>query len=508
VDSLHCLLFSGLSGLGRFILKEPIELMQGSLAHEIQQILPEVALSVFGIFILLLDTFLPKSKRPAATSIALTGIAVTTVFTLGLVGEDGTFFSGMIIVDDFSIFLRLTFLIIGALTILASSSYIAREGLAVGEFQALVLFAIVGMNLMAASNELIMIFLGLETLSVASYILLGIDRRDLKSNESALKYFLLGSFSSAFMLYGIALAYGATRTTNLELIGREIAAGSANMTLIYASVGLLLVGFGFKVAVVPFHVWTPDVYEGAPTPITAFMSAGPKAAGFAVLIRVLMVAFPATYDKWLGLVWISAVLTMILGNCVALVQSNIKRMLAYSSIAHAGTIMVGVATHSQEGVAAVLFYTLIYALMNIGAFTIVALVGRKGDHKSHIDDFAGLGFKQPGLAAALSIFLLSLAGIPLTAGFAGKFFIFRAALESQFIWLTIIGVINSAVSVYYYLRVIVVMYMKEPADDWSPVALTSSAIAVIVIAVFGVLQFGIFPDLLINFARHSAIAVR
>ena len=482
--------------------------MQGSLVLEIQQIFPEIALSAFGIFILLLDTFLPKSKRHVATGIALLGIAVTAIFTLGLVGEDGTFFSGMIIVDGFSIFFRITFLIIGGLTILASSSYVTRENLAVGEFQALLLFAIVGMNLMVASNELIMIFLGLETLSISSYILLGIKRSDPKSNESALKYFLLGSFSSAFMLYGIALAYGATRTTNLELIGREIAAGSASMTLIYAAVGLLFVGFGFKVAVVPFHVWTPDVYEGAPTPITAFMSVGPKAAGFAILIRVLMVAFPATYGKWLGVVWLSAALTMIVGNCVALVQSNIKRMLAYSSIAHAGYILVGVATRNEEGVAAVLFYTLAYALMNIGAFTIVTLVSRKGDHKTHIDDFAGLGFKQPGLAAALSIFLLSLAGIPLTAGFAGKFFLFRAALESHFIWLAIIGVINSAISVYYYLRVIVVMYMKEPADDWSPVAMTPSAISVIALSVFGVLQFGIFPELLINLARISTIGFR
>ncbi len=481
--------------------------MQGSLALEIQQIFPEISLSIFGIAIILLDTFLPKSKRHVATGIALIGIAVTAVFTLGLVGEDGSFFSGMIVVDDFSIFFRITFLIIGGLTILASSSYITRESLAVGEFQAFVLFAIVGMNLMVASNELIMIFLGLETLSVSSYILLGIKRTDPKSNESALKYFLLGSFSSAFLLYGIALAYGATRTTNLELIGREIAAGSASMTLIYAAVGLLFVGIGFKIAVVPFHVWTPDVYEGAPTPITAFMSVGPKAAGFAILIRVLMVAFPATYGKWLGLVWLSAVLTMTVGNCVAIVQSNIKRMLAYSSIAHAGYILVAVTTHNQEGVAAILFYTLAYALMNIGAFTIVALVGRKGDQKSHIDDFAGLGFKQPGLAAALSILLLSLAGIPLTAGFAGKFFIFRAALESHFVWLTIIGVINSAISVYYYLHVIVVMYMKEPADDWSPVAMTPSTISVIALSVFGVLQFGMFPDLLINFARNSTIGL-
>ena len=483
--------------------------MQGSLALEIQQILPEIVLSLFGIAILIADTCLPRSKRHASTAIALIAVVTASIFALGLIGEDGTFFAGMIIVDGFSLFLRFTFLIVGALTILASSDYLRRENLLVGEYHALVLFAIVGMNLMAASNELIMIFLGLETLSISSYILLGVKRGDPKSNESALKYFLLGSFSSAFMLYGVALAYGATRTTNLELIGREILAGSASMGLIYAAVGLLFVGFGFKVAVVPFHVWTPDVYEGAPTPVTAFMSVGPKAAGFAILIRVLLVAFPATYDKWIGLVWISAVLTMALGNVVALVQSNIKRMLAYSSIAHAGYILVAVTTGNQEGVAAVLFYLLAYALMNFGAFTIVALVSRKGDQKVNIDDFTGLGFRQPLLAASLSTFLLSLAGIPLTAGFAGKFFIFRAAIESNFLWLAIIGVINSAVSVYYYLRVIVVMYMKESTTEELPyITVSPAAASVILLSVCGVLLLGVQPEALITLARHSALSFK
>jgi NADH-quinone oxidoreductase subunit N len=281
------------------------------------------------------------------------------------------------------------------------------------------------------------------------------------------------------------------------------------MGLIYAAIGLLFVGFGFKVAVAPFHVWTPDVYEGAPTPITAFMSVGPKAAGFAVLIRVFLVAFPATYDKWIGLVWISAALTMALGNVVALVQSNIKRMLAYSSIAHAGYILVAVTTGNQEGVAAVLFYLLAYTLMNFGAFTIVALVSRKGDQKVSIDDFTGLGFRQPVLAAALSTFMLSLAGIPLTAGFAGKFFIFRAAIESDFLWLAIIGVINSAVSVYYYLRVIVVMYMKDSTTEEFPyIPISPAAASVILIAVCGVLLLGVEPEALITLARRSALSLR
>jgi NADH-quinone oxidoreductase subunit N len=482
--------------------------MRGSFLLEIQQILPEIVLSLFGIVILITDTFLPRTKKSSSSAVALVGILMAAVFTLGLIGEDGTFFSGMIVVDGFSIFLRFIFLIVGALTVLGSSHYLRRENLLAGEYHALVLFALVGMNLMAASNELIMIFLGLETLSVASYILLGIHRGDPKSNESALKYFLLGSFSSAFLLYGIAMAYGATRTTNLELIGRSILAGSSDMNWIYAAVGLLFVGFGFKIAVVPFHVWTPDVYEGAPTPITAFMSVGPKAAGFAMLIRVFLVAFPAAYGKWMGLIWVSAVVTMILGNVVALVQSNIKRMLAYSSIAHAGYILVAVAIANQEGVAAVLFYTLCYAMMNIGAFTIVALVSRKGDRKTDIDDFSGMGFRQPALAACLSIFLLSLAGIPLTAGFAGKFFIFRAAIESKFLWLAIIGVINSAISVYYYLGVIVVMYMKDSQDEWSYIPVSPSVASVIALSVFGILLLGVDPEIIINLARTSANCFR
>ncbi len=482
--------------------------MQGSFALEIQQILPEIVLSVFGIVVLLVDTFIPKAKQHVLGTVSLIGILAATLSTFFLIGEDGTFFSGMIIVDPFSIFFRFTFLIIGGLTLLASLSYLKREKLVLGEYHALILFAIVGMNLMAASNELIMIFLGLETLSISCYILLGIKRNDLRSNESALKYFLLGSFSSAFLLYGIALAYGATKATNLELIGREILSGSVNMSLIYAAIGLMFVGFGFKVAVAPFHVWTPDVYEGALTPITAFMSVGPKAAGFAVFLRVFLVAFPTTYLKWVLIVWISAATTMTIGNVVAVVQSNIKRMLAYSSIAHAGYILVALVTHTKNGVAAILFYTLAYALMNIGAFTIVALVGREGDRKSSINDFAGLGFKQPFLAASLSLFLLSLAGIPLTAGFSGKFFIFLAAIESHFYWLAIIGVINSAISVFYYLRVIVIMYMTSPSEEFIPIPVSASVAAVITLTVYGIIQLGVYPDFVINFARNSVLNFR
>src|SRR3990172_8756155 len=291
--------------------------MQDSSLFVIQHILPEIVLSAFAIAILLVDTPMSKANRHGTGVLALVGILVTALSTLFLINEEGSYISGMVTVDGFGLFFRFAFLMIGALTILSSLTYLQREKLVSGEYHALVLFAVVGMNLMATSNELIMIFLGLETLSISSYVLLGVKRADLKSNESALKYFLLGSFSSAFLLYGIALAYGATRTTNLELIGQAIARGNTALPVLYLSAGLMFVGFGFKIAAAPFHVWTPDVYQGAPTPITAFMSVGPKAAGFAVLFRVFLEAFPALANKWLFAAWISAVLTMCVGNFVA-----------------------------------------------------------------------------------------------------------------------------------------------------------------------------------------------
>ena len=307
------------------------------------------------------------------------------------------------------------------------------------EFYALLLFATVGMIMMAGSNELIMIFLGLEILSIATYVLAGFRRTDLKSNESALKYFLLGSFSSAFFLYGTALIFGATGSTNLLAIAEALRSTSVQPSLVYLSAALMLIALCFKVAVAPFHIWTPDVYEGAPTPVTGFMSVGPKAAGFAVLLRVFITAFASIQDRSASALWLIAALTMMLGNVIALVQPNIKRMLAYSSIAHAGYVAVAFASASQRGVSAALFYLLAYGIMNLGAFAVVTILSRADDKMVNISDYAGLAAKRPGLAAVLSIFLLSLAGVPGTAGFAGKFFIFRAAVESRLIWLAVIG---------------------------------------------------------------------
>jgi NADH-quinone oxidoreductase subunit N len=479
-----------------------------SFTFDFQQILPDVILSLFGIIILMADPFVSRARKSWLGIIGLFGIAAAGIATLNMTGNDTvTVFSGMIIVDRFGLFFRLAFLLIAGLTLLASLDYMKKQELNLAEYHALLLFATVGMNFMAASNELIMVFLGLETLSISCYILLGLRRSDPRSNESALKYFLLGSFSSAFFLYGIAMAYGATRTTNLELIAKRVLEGSANMGLIYLAASLMFVGFAFKVATAPFHVWTPDVYEGAPTPITGFMSVGPKAAGFAILTRVFWVAFPTVYGEWFTLAWISAVLTMTLGNVVAIAQSNIKRMLAYSSIAHAGYILAAFASR-EDGIPAVLFYALSYAFMNIGAFTVVALIERENDRKNSIEDYAGIGFKQPLLAACLSTFLLSLAGIPLTAGFAGKFFIFRAAIKSHLIWLAIIGFLNSAVSVYYYLRVIVTMYMKEADADYIPVSIPPSAAFVLCFSALAILQLGIYPNFVISLAKSSVFGFK
>jgi NADH-quinone oxidoreductase subunit N len=471
---------------------------------EIQQVLPDIVLSIVGIAILVADPFVDKAKKSSLGVTALVGIVAAAVATINLVGNDGVYFSGMIVVDHFGIFFRFTFLLISGLTVLASLDYLKRQSLNLAEYYALVLFATVGMDMMAVSSELIMVFLGLETLSISCYILLGVRRADPRSNESALKYFLLGSFSSAFLLYGIAMAYGATRTTNIDLIARAVREGSASMNLIYLAVGLLFVGLGFKVTAVPFHIWTPDVYEGAPAPVTGFMSVGPKAAGFALFIRIFWAGLPTVYNKWSTIAWISAALSMTIGNVVAIVQTNIKRMLAYSSIAHAGYILIAF-TSERSGVAAALFYMMAYALMNLGAFTVVALIGRDNERKTNVEDYAGLGFKQPLLAACLSICLLSLAGIPLTAGFAGKFLIFRSALESHFVWLAIIGVVNSAVSVYYYLRIIVVMYMKEASEDYVPVSVSPSIAFVLGVTTFGILQLGIYPEFIVSMARNSVL---
>ena len=384
------------------------------------------------------------------------------------------------------------------------------------EFFALVLFATAGMGVMASAQELITAFVGLEMSSISSYILAGYRRDTLKSNESAMKYFLLGSFATAFFLYGIALVYGATGTTNLL----RMDAADPTSTMLKLGLALILIGLGFKVAAAPFQLWTPDVYEGAPTPVTALFSAGPKAAAFALLLRIFADVHAAT-QFWFWAFWILAVLTMFAGNLGALVQTNVKRMLAYSSIAHAGYILVAFAAvtnlskdmeiGASPAYAAVLFYLLTYALVKVGAFTIVSQFGGAGEKHLQLDDFAGLGARQPVVAAVLSLFLLSLLGLPVTAGFLGKFYIFKAAVDSHLIWLAVIMAINSVIGAYYYLRLIVVMYMREPSAEiaaTAPARFPLSVNVVLFIAAFGTIFLGLLPSKTLNYLLQSTLINR
>jgi len=471
----------------------------------IAAILPSIILSIFGIVVMVAEPFVSASKKTALAWLALAGTIAAMFALIPMADNRGQWYSNLWIVDDYSVFLHFVFLLIAAITILTSADYLRRENMNHPEFYSLLLFATAGMLMMAGSNELMMVFLGLEILSISTYVMAGFRRTDLKSNESALKYFLLGSFSSAFFLYGVALIFGATGSTNLTVIAEALRSPGTSPGLVELAAALMLIALGFKVAVAPFHAWTPDVYEGAPTPVTGFMSVGPKAAGFAVLFRVFLTAFPSIQDRWASAIWVIAALTMVLGNVIAVVQPNIKRMLAYSSIAHAGYVAVALAAVSETGVSAALFYLLAYSLMNLGAFAIVTILGRRGDKFVHLSDYAGLASRRPVIAALLSVFLLSLAGVPGTAGFAGKFFIFRAALESRLIWLAVIGVATTVVSFYYYLYVIVQMYMREPEDEFADVTMPASVKLALVVSVAGTLYLGILPASVLEWTSSAAL---
>jgi len=436
-------------------------------------------------------------------------VVLALILCLTQWGESQYAFNRMVVQDNYSLFFKTIFLITAGLTLLMSIRFLKVEGFEHGEYYILLLFATMGMMLMASAADLIIVFLGLETFSLAVYVLAGFFRTNLKSNESALKYFLLGSFSTGFLLYGIALIYGATGTTNLKGI-YEFIRQTTFFTdpLLLAGMGLLIVGFGFKVASVPFHMWTPDVYEGAPTSVTAFMSVGPKAAGFAAFLRVFLYSLSSLQTDWVWVLWVLAVLTMTLGNLVAIAQKNIKRMLAYSSIAHAGYILVAMVAASELGTASILYYLLAYAFMNLGAFGVVILYGRKGEENILISDYSGMASKYPALAVAMSVFMFSLAGIPPTAGFVGKFYIFSAAIKAGYIGLAIIGVLNSALSVYFYLRVTVMMYMRSPEKELAGgLDLSAGMVLALLIAVFFTLQIGIFPANYLSLAKQSVLAL-
>jgi len=464
---------------------------------DVHRVLPELCWCAFGVFLMLLQPFL--KNRQGLTFIALIGAAAGTLATS--VAAYGPGFNGLVQFDTFSMFFHWLVGLISFLVILSSDSYLEREGLEPAEFYALILFATAGMGVLASAQELLTAFIGLEMSSISSYVLAGYRRDSIKSSESAVKYFLLGSFATAFFLYGIALVYGATGSTYLA----KFADAAPSSNLLRLGLTLILIGLGFKVAAAPFQIWTPDVYEGAPTPVTALFSAGPKAATFALLLRIFGTSEAAT-DFWFWAFWILAVLTMFAGNLGALVQQNVKRLLAYSSIAHAGYILVAFAAvttmkMSPDGpvpaYGAVLFYLASYSLVSVGAFTIVSELGGRGERHLTQEDYAGLGTRQPFAAAMLSLFLLSLLGLPITAGFFGKLYIFNAAIKSKLTWLAILMAINSVIGAYYYFRLIVVMYMHEykgtpPADDSQ--GLTPTAAMVVTVTALITVYLGLLPN--------------
>ena len=469
---------------------------------------PEIVLCAFGVIIMVLDPFLGAARQRVLAWLAFAG----TLLALGgvhLAAHDpGPAYGGLIYADRFSLFVHVVVIGAAALAILGSINYLDTEGIQRGEYYTLVLFATAGMGILAGANELVTAFIGLEMSSISTYVLAGFRRRALASNEASLKYFILGSFATAFFLYGIAMTYGVTGTTRIDQVRSALASVQRVPNLAILGLGLIFVGLGFKVVVAPFQVYAPDVYEGAPTPVTALLASAPKAATFALMLRIFYVAFGSANNLWFWAVWVSAALTMCIGNFGALVQSNVKRMLAYSSIAHAGYILVAFIASTDLGIAAVLFYIAAYALMKVGAFLVIAHLGQQGEKRLDIRDYGGLGMRQPLLAACFSLFLLSLLGLPATGGFLGKFFAFQAALDSHVVWLVVIAAINSVIGAYYYLRVIVSMYFWEPSKDYTPTAVAPALSVALFVAALGTLYLGIFPARVLVLARAAAESLK
>ncbi|MBV9081105.1 MAG: NADH-quinone oxidoreductase subunit N [Acidobacteriaceae bacterium] len=478
-------------------------------AVEYLRFLPEILLSIFGIAIMMLEAITHPRQKPALGSMALVGIALAFAANVLAYLDRGAAFQSMIVVDGYGTFFRGLVLVVGFLCILASFSYLARENAQGGEYYALILFSIVGQSILAISSDLIMVFIGIEISSIATYILAGYLRDDRRNNEAALKYFLLGSFATAFLLYGIAWTYGLAGSTNFDEIRQYLESVQHPSILVGLAASLIFVGLAFKVSVAPFQIWTPDVYQGAAAPVSAFMSAGPKAAAFAVFFRIFMTSFGSLNERWIPMVWACALLTMIIGNFAALLQTNVKRLLGYSSIAHAGYVLVALTSDSQIGLAAAMFYLAAYALMNIGAFAVISYVAARHEQHVRIDDLAGLARREPSIAALLAVFVFSLIGVPLTGGFFAKFYVFQAALDSHLVWLTVLGLVNSAIAAYYYLKIIVAMYMREPGEATAELLPPSMSLRVAIWAsALGTLVLGIFPSTLLSFASLSAAAVR
>lgn len=461
-------------------------------------IMPELYMTVLALVLLLADLFLKKKEALAALSIVGVGVVAFT-----LIGSSGVTFGGMFISDGYSSFFKTIFFINLILSVLISIKYIGIERVNFGEYYSLIALSTLGMMIMASAADLIVLYLGLELMALSTYILAGFIRHDIKSNEAALKYFLLGAFSSAFLLYGISIIYGLTGTTDIKAIASYISekglVGNPALTL---SMTLFAAAFGFKIAAVPFHMWAPDVYEGAPTSITAFMSVGPKAAGFAVLGRVFMIAFATIKPQWISVLIPLSILSMGVGNIVALAQTNIKRMLAYSSIAHAGYALIGIIVANTDGLASMMNYLMIYAFMNMGAFAVIIMLRTEGFKGDSITDYEGLAKTHPFLSALMLIFMFSLTGIPPTAGFIGKLYVFMSAINAGYTWLVLVAVVFSVISAYFYLRIVMYMYMREPKVEVTTSQSGTLGVALGVAAVM-VLAIGVYPSYLIKLARAA-----
>lgn len=466
-------------------------------------LMPELVMVLTFVIVMVFDLF--KSIRKSVLAwVTIVGSAIALWASVEMLhaGVIGNEFNGMLRVDRFSMFFNIIFLVSTILVTLISINYLDRNDKRQGEYYVLILLATLGMMLMASGNELIVVFLGLELMSLSLYVLAGYFRSIQVSSEAGMKYLLLGAFASGFFLYGIALIYGGAGTTSIPEIASELEAGGKS-PLMLAGMFLLIVGFGFKVALVPFHQWAPDVYEGAPTPIAAFISAGPKAAGFAAFLRIFTGALESLQPEWIVVVVILAALTMTVGNVIATAQSNIKRMLAYSSVAHAGYVLVGLAAANKDGISSAMLYLLIYCVMNIGAFAAVILARTEDGENLKISDYAGLGFRRPLLALFMTIMLLSLAGFPPTAGFVGKFYVFRSAVDAGHTWLVVVAAINTAISAFYYLRVVVTMYMKEPEEELDFHAYPSLLVFALLLVTIGVVLIGVLPSYFLAPAQIS-----
>ncbi|HEX2030592.1 MAG TPA: NADH-quinone oxidoreductase subunit NuoN [Actinomycetota bacterium] len=485
-------------------------------------ILPELILAVAGMAVLLIDAAWPRRDQRVAVGLTLAGLAGAALASIrlwgiaerfvseraaqaaGQTGVDVTVLGGMVAVDQYGAFFRLVILAAAATAALLSFHYLERTGEGRGEYYALLLFATSGMTLITVAADLLMVFIALEVLSLSLYVMAGFSPRRPASQEAGLKYFLLGAFSSAFFLYGIALAYGAAGTTSLSGIAGEIGGETGSVALAMAAAGLLTVGFAFKVAAVPFHMWTPDVYQGAPTSVTAFMAAGTKVAGFAALIRVASVALGGLGWELTPILYGIAAVTMVVGSVLAIAQQDVKRMLAYSSIAHAGFVLVGVAAANQQGISGAMFYLVAYAAMILGAFAVVVVVSRRGEERTSLASYRGLARQSPGVAALLALFLLSLAGIPPTAGFIAKVLVFQAAVDAGLASLVVIAVLASVIAAFFYLRLIVLSYMYEPEEEVPLRTAPAPAVALAAMAA-ATLAFGVFPSLLLDVLRTAAI---